>query len=627
MLIDGNNILLMNNQNKSRTCFSENFTCENHPSFLNNINTAITADTRPETSSNNKNKSTIDLPCQILNSKKLFVAQNEDKIDNKIQFDHFSERDQKRNNQIIRIKRRNKSVLNLDNLNNLNFNDKSKKYHDLPLQINDPKLIQSLKEESSNQKDKKINEQNNIKQELAGHPEVLISDINCEVPNEPVKIEKAKSFISIENNLSKSKYIIEDSSTSSYQLALNQSNNISTNKKENEECNNNLMVQSIIEEEKSENTESDFSNRKISLLLSTKQKSNKENKDNGITPHMGINNYNPNIGISSSLEKNLDKLFFHKMQQENPNQTKTENELQKHFIEMVKKQNETAVKKQKFVEIKKKNLIEKFNLYQSQEDSENNQFIFDISSDSDIDSELHFNNDTYFSSNKTNNKEQSQLQISKEICFNVFSPKIKSAKKEISYQKNEEKENKNQIPILKFKNKICKLNNKSKDEKLLKFCTSLYKTQNKPKFDMNILQLSGRSNSFTKNQTITNTHSLIGKKNKSSVLKINKNFLEKTKNFFKENKFDTDKTLMKSKTFRFMEKKIKKDNYGNKEDTIVLIKQLNYFRKNEKEEALELIEKSNYSHFALYITEENGFYVSLYYFYFILVFFRFVFYR
>ena len=145
MLIDGNNIVLMNNQTKSRTCFSENFTCENHPSFLNNINTAITADTRPETSSNNKNKSTIDLPCQILNSKKLFVAQNDDKADNKIQFEQLSERDQKRNNQIIRIKRRNKSVLNLDNLNNLNFNDKSKKYYDFPLQINDPKLIQSLK--------------------------------------------------------------------------------------------------------------------------------------------------------------------------------------------------------------------------------------------------------------------------------------------------------------------------------------------------------------------------------------------------------------------------------------------------------------------------------------------------
>ena len=626
MLIDGNNIVLMNNQTKSRTCFSENFTCENHPSFLNNINTAITADTRPETSSNNKNKSTIDLPCQILNSKKLFVAQNDDKADNKIQFEQLSERDQKRNNQIIRIKRRNKSVLNLDNLNNLNFNDKSKKYYDFPLQINDPKLIQSLKESNNIQEEKKTNAQNTPKQDLAVNPEVLISDINCEISNEPVKFEKAKSFISIENNLSKNKYIIEDNATSSYQLALNQSNNISINKKENEEDsnNNNFIIHSIIEEEKSENTESEFSNRKIPLLLSTKQKSNKEN---GTTPSVKINNYNPNVIMSTSLEKNLDKLFFHKMQQEKLNQNKAENELQKHFIEMVKKQNETAVKKQKYVEIKKKNLIEKFNLYQSQEDSDNNQFIFDISSDSDNDNELHFNSDTYFSSNKTNNKEQSQLQISKEICFNVFSPKIKSVTKEISYQKNKEKENKNQIPILKFKNKVCKLNNKPKEEKLLKFCTSLYKTQNKPKFDINALQLSGRNSSFTKNQTITNTNSLIGKKNKSSVLKINSNFMEKTKKLFNDNKFDTEKFLIKSKTFRFIEKKMQKEYQGNKEETINLIKQLNYFRKNEKEEALELIEKSSYSHFALYITEENGFYVSLYYFYSIIVFFRFVLYR
>lgn len=103
--------------------------------------------------------------------------------------------------------------------------------------------------------------------------------------------------------------------------------------------------------------------------------------------------------------------------------------------------------------------------------------------------------------------------------------------------------------------------------------------------------------------------------------------MEKTKKLFNDNKFDTEKLLIKSKTFRFIEKKMQKEYQGNKEETINLIKQLNYFRKNEKEEALELIEKSSYSHFALYITEENGFYVSLYYFYFILVFFRFVLYR
>ena len=371
-------------------------------------------------------------------------------------------------------------------------------------------------------------------------------------------------------------------------------------------------------------------------------------------------------------EKNLNKIYFSKIQsndhQKDPTEVvqNTQNEMHKNFDLMRIRRKVFLEQKQNVLKNTKKNVIALF--YNSNSNSTNNyhqniiddtttQINFDISSSDSNDeadklifSQIHKNFEEQQKHNS--NCKLKQLQISKEICFDVCSPPVSSStstaihltssnqpKKQLSSTSHSK--TLSHIPVLKFKklnSSITASSNIMKPESNMHkatsnnnryvFSNSLHKSMNfvianiisshsKPKSKSHNKSTSKPKRNSSKKKSTNHCHKASSSfsrstshHHKNSNLKVilppHKDSNSQIKLLLQLN--STTNLNNKSKSFRFFTPQ-QSQSKDNKSNTLAILNILHYFRFDEKEDTIKQITKSVHSTFMVCISYEyNLFY-------------------
>ena len=387
---------------------------EQIPNSLHN-NQLSTIDTGSEPSTIHKSShKNLDMPLQITNSNKQ-LNQHKVKDIHKEQQNNNSLPLNKNTNK-IKLKKRNTNVLNLDIINH-NYS-KTKRYGENPLRKYDNKQIYN-EDDVECKSNKKVYTLENEKSSNKKKDNDDIMIMNCCSPD--MKSSNRKT----EPNKSTSSSKRKMSSNRKRRNASKESGNLDGN------TNN------------SNSNGSEMKKKLAFLLSSNKAEGNCTSDDNS-------NNKNKNGNEGCDLEKNLDKLFFKKLQlndesnnnnNENNNDnienpvcnesvTHTQDEMLKNFNLMKMRHKECIEKKQNIVSNTKKNVIALFynnkflNNNTSNDLTASSQINFEISSSDSNEEE----DKLIFSQiHKYVDEQQIKadpLQVSKEICFDVVSPVV-----------------------------------------------------------------------------------------------------------------------------------------------------------------------------------------------------------
>ena len=454
--------------------------------------------------------------------------------------------------------------------------------------------------------------------------------------------------------------------------------------------NSNVMIKNINNKSIQKEESTFVGKQRIYTIENERGSNNKEHKsngkindgfidmeDNGDKMKMVHKQTEPNDKLKEcnnnglTYEKNLNKMYFSKIHNNNGEGSNeivlnTQNEMHKNFDIMRMRRKVFLEQKQNVLKNTKKNVIALFynsTNTQNIRDDTTTQINFDISSSDSNDeadklifSQIHKNFDEQQKHNISGKVKQ--LQISKEICFDVCSPPVTSStstaihltssnppKNQLSSTSHSK--TLSHIPVLKFK----KLNSSTTtSSNIIKpeynmhittsnnnrygFSNSLHKSMNfaiasiisshsKPKSKSHNKSTSKPKRNGRKNKSINHGHKASSSFSRSTshhqknsnlkvILPPHKDNNSQIKLLLQLN--STTSLNKKSKSFRFFTPQHFQSG-DNKSNTVTILNTLHYFRFDEKEDTIKQITKSIHSTFMIYISYEyNLFYfVGLYF--------------